>query len=106
MSDNALLRIRDAEAKAEEIIADAHVKAGEILANAQRDGAEYYEKRISASEAKAKTDAENITVQAKKLAEKIETESKAEFDSIVNGTQLALKAAVKEIIWGIMEQCR
>lgn len=106
VSDNALLRIQAAEAEAEKIISDARIKANEIITEAQKKGIADYESKIAECEAKAKADEKEITEKAMELAERVSKEAKEESDSWVAGTVPALKTAVKEIIWGITEQCR
>ncbi len=106
MSDNALLKIRDAEARAHSIIDSAEDRAHRAVEEARIDACNKYQTALSECREKYRIETENITDRSAETVRKSDSEARAEAEAITNSAEANMRTAVKEIVWELMQKCQ
>lgn len=106
MSDNALLKIRDAEARAHSIIDSAEDSARRAVEEAKIDAHNKYQTALSECREKYRIEMENITDRSAETVRKSDSEARAEAEAITNSAEVNMRTAVKEIVWELMQKCQ
>lgn len=106
MSKETILRIRETEKKAAELIEEAEADARAMRMNAEEEGKRLCletEKKVAA-ELEAMT--ERIRGKADELIQRSEEEAKAEADALEASVKVSRKAAEDALVGRLMEKCR
>lgn len=106
MSDNAIVKIKAAEAQAAQLRSNATTEARQRVATAEALAAETVNNRVDAAEKSAEERLATITAKAEQIAEKSRREAIAEAVKLKSDAEPHIRTAVKRIIWGILEQCQ
>ena len=106
MSREAILKIKEAEAEADRIVAAAHERARQMISDAENDGRELC--RAAEAETRAELDGmlQQIRERTAQLGERLHTENTEEAAQMKRNVALRRKIAEKIIIRGFEAKCR
>lgn len=106
MSKLAIEKINTAEAEAKNIRAKARIQAKEMIAKTEKNGASYCAEIEQNTTAEFSKKIEEIRMTAEKLIEKRKEDAMGEVAELEKIAKLKMRAAIKEIVYCIGEQCQ
>ena len=106
MSRESILKIRETEQTAEQIVSDARARAQEIVAAAETEGRERCERVERETAAELSEMLGKIRERTLLLAERTEEESAEETAALRERVALRRRIAEKIIIMGVERKCR
>lgn len=106
MSDNALSKIKDAEASAHKIIEKAESEANRSLKDAEIKAQSEYEKELAECRERYRAETESIIERSAETVQKSDSEARAEAEGVIASAEANMRTAVKEIIWELMQKCQ
>ena len=106
MSREAILRIKDAETRAEEIVREARARAQSLREAAEREGLALCESVERETLSKKAEMMEQIRVKAEELFAATAEEARGEADELSKAVQLRRMIAEKIIVRGLDTKCR
>ena len=106
MTKQAIAAIVQAEEQAEVLCRVAKEKADEMRLRIEKEGLAHCARTEEETEAEYRERVEEIRRRSAALLEKRRLEAIAEADELAATAELHMEAAVKQIIWGIVEKCQ
>lgn len=106
MTSKAIAAIKQAEEQAEILCRVAKEKADEMRLRIEKEGQAHCERTVKETEAEYQEKIEEIRKRAQALLEKRRLEAISEAEALSAEAELHMAAAVKQIIWGIVEKCQ
>ncbi len=106
MTGQAIAAIKQAEEQAEVLCRVAREKADEMRKRIEKEGLAHCERVEQETEAEYRERVEEIRTRSKALLEKRQLEATSDAEALAATAELHMEAAVKQIIWGIVEKCQ
>ena len=106
MTKQAIAAIKQAEEQAEVLCRVAKEKADEMRKRIEKEGLAHCERTERETEAEYREKVEEIRRRSGALLEKRRLEAISEAEALAAAAEANMNAAVKQIIWGIVEKCQ
>ena len=106
MSMNAIARIKQAESQAANTVELAKEAAAAKRAEQEAKGIAYCEEVTRKTEAEIAAQLKEVEARAEMLAKKKEAEAQKEAADMIAAAREHMDAAIKLIVWGIVEKCQ
>lgn len=106
MSRESILKIKETETQAEQLIREAREAAGQMIAEAERNGKELCDRAEAESLAARREMMDRIRERIAEMTERTDTEAKDEVEEMKKAVTLRRKMAEKIIIRGLEAKCR